>query len=145
MRRGASSSSASMSVFNRSGSLARLQRALSQSTVCRVSRFPAGGAGRLFGEPPGNGVEQFLCRIGFDVLSRPCLRPAHSRSPFRACAVMAMIGMWTPICFSRRTDQRRRFKAVHLRHLHIHQHQIERPRFSMATASRPVATTTVCP
>ena len=59
--------------------------------------------------------------------SRPCRRCRHrSRSPVMACAVMAMIRTCPPAVRFARTDRRGRLEAVHLRHLHVHQHDVER-------------------
>ena len=53
------------------------------------------------------------------------------------CAVMPMIGMWRPDCFSR-LDGFRRLQPVHLWHLHVHQHQIEIVAVRMSIASLPL-------
>ena len=49
----------------------------------------------------------------------------RSRSPCIACAVSATIGVRAAGRASRRADRRRRLEAVHLRHLHVHQHDVE--------------------
>ena len=36
-----------------------------------------------------------------------------------------MIGMCVPVCFSLRADGGRGLEAVHLGHLHVHQHEVE--------------------
>ena len=67
----------------------------------------------------------------------------RSRSPFMAWAVMAMIGMWPPVACLAGADRGGRLEAVHLRHLHVHQHDVERlPRPGPPSASRPLPTTT---
>ena len=49
----------------------------------------------------------------------------RSRSPCMAWAVMAMMGMsWSEDRGSRVADAARRLEAVHLGHLHVHEHQV---------------------
>ena len=50
----------------------------------------------------------------------------RSRSPFIAWAVMAMSGMCPPVALLAGADRGGRLEAVHLGHLHVHQHQVER-------------------
>jgi len=49
----------------------------------------------------------------------------RSRSPTMASSVMAMIGMCSPLAFLFIANSRGRFKAVYLRHLDIHQHNVK--------------------
>ena len=49
----------------------------------------------------------------------------RSRSPFRAWAVMAMIGKRAFLRVVQLADGCRSLKAVHFRHLHVHQHHVE--------------------
>ena len=69
----------------------------------------------------------------------------RSRSPVIARAVSATIGMWPPVLLPR-ADQAGRFEAVHLRHVHVHQHEVERapsatprPPRARSAPRRPVA------
>ena len=67
----------------------------------------------------------------------------RSRSPFMAWAVMAMIGVWTPVACLAGADRGGRLEPVHLRHLHVHQDGVERLAVvRAASASRPLPTTT---
>ena len=62
----------------------------------------------------------------------------RSRSPFMAWAVMAMIGMCRPVACSLFANGGSCLEAVHLRHLHVHQHQVERLAGHASSASRPL-------
>ena len=44
-----------------------------------------------------------------------------------ACAVIATIGMCLPVARSTLPDECRRLEPIHLRHLHIHEDQVEGP------------------
>ena len=70
----------------------------------------------------------------------------RSRSPFIACAVIAMIGKrGAPARRLERADRGGRLESAHLRHLHVHQHDVERLRARRAsTASRPLAAIVTC-
>ena len=52
----------------------------------------------------------------------------RSRSPFIACAVIAMIGTRAAGRALALADCRGRLESAHLRHLHVHQHDVERLR-----------------
>ena len=62
-----------------------------------------------------------------------------SRNPFRAWAVMAMIGDVPAVGVFQLADGRRGRQAVHFGHLQVHQHHVERlSRRNASTASRPL-------
>ena len=70
--------------------------------------------------------------------SMPAARQ-RSRSPFIACAVIATIGMRRRRCALALANRRGRLEAAHLRHLHVHQHDVEALASSASTASRPLS------
>ena len=76
----------------------------------------------------GDELIQFVGPDGFGEVVVHAGLQASSRSPFMAWAVMAMIGTWLPSGSGARIAAGG-FEAVHLRHLHIHQDQVERLRW----------------
>ncbi len=61
----------------------------------------------------------------------------RSRSPFKACAVMAMTGKCSSV-FRSLSDSGSGFEPIHVRHLDIHQHEIELLLFQRCQRLAPV-------
>ena len=62
----------------------------------------------------------------------------RSRSPFIACAVIAMMRTWRAVRAFALANRGRRFEAVHLRHLQVHQHEVEGVAFQSVHRFAPV-------